>query len=230
MAIIKCVAIVPMKLNNSRLPGKNTRPFTDGEPLCHYILDTLLKVDLLDGIYVYCSDPSIKEHLPDGVRYLERPASLDTDSTKINDVLSSFANEIESDIYLLAHTTAPFISRESLEEGLDAVISGRYDSSFSVVRTQDFMWDEHGPINYALDAIPRTQDLEPVYVETCGFYCYTRDLILSENRRIGHNPKKVVVSKIESIDIDDMEDFVIADSVFNLVFKQRRLHGCCHRV
>lgn len=39
----KIVAIVPMKLNNQRLPQKNTKAFTNGKPLCYYILSTLLK-------------------------------------------------------------------------------------------------------------------------------------------------------------------------------------------
>ena len=39
---MKIIAIVPMKLNNRRLPQKNTKSFTNGKPLCHYILSTLL--------------------------------------------------------------------------------------------------------------------------------------------------------------------------------------------
>lgn len=41
---MKIVAIVPMKLNNTRLPQKNTKSFTNGKPLCYYILNTLLKI------------------------------------------------------------------------------------------------------------------------------------------------------------------------------------------
>ena len=37
---MKTVAVVPMKLNNRRLPQKNTKPFTNGKPLCWYILST----------------------------------------------------------------------------------------------------------------------------------------------------------------------------------------------
>ena len=38
------VAVVPIKRNNRRLPHKNTRPFTGGQPLCWYILTTLLSM------------------------------------------------------------------------------------------------------------------------------------------------------------------------------------------
>ena len=61
---MKVVAVVPMKLNNSRLPGKNTKAFTNGSPLCTYILKTLLNVKLIDEIYVYCSNPAILKYLP----------------------------------------------------------------------------------------------------------------------------------------------------------------------
>jgi spore coat polysaccharide biosynthesis protein SpsF (cytidylyltransferase family) len=38
---MKIVGVVRVKLNNERLPGKNTKPFDNGEPLIRYILTTL---------------------------------------------------------------------------------------------------------------------------------------------------------------------------------------------
>ena len=216
---MKCVAVVPMKLNNRRLPGKNTKPFTNGEPLCNYILKTLKKIELINEIYVYCSDSSIKTYIPDGIKYIERSTSLDQDTTKINEVLSNFANDVDADVYVMTHTTAPFISEESITKGIEAVISGEYDSSFAVVKCQDFMWNENGPMNYSLESIPRTQDLEPIYMETSGFYCYTRDTIKKLNRRIGNNPKMIEVTDCESIDIDEPYDFLLADAVYNFIKK-----------
>ena len=49
---MKIVAVVPMKLNNRRLPQKNTKEFTGGKPLCNYILTTLLKVEDISEVYV----------------------------------------------------------------------------------------------------------------------------------------------------------------------------------
>lgn len=209
-----------MKLTNRRLPGKNTRPFTNGRPLCQYILDTLRTVREIDEIYVYCSDPRIQDYLPDGVRFLKRSEELDSDSTKINEVLSSFAKSVPADVYLLTHATSPFISGKSISEGISHVISGKYDSSFSATKTQEFMWKNGSPMNYSLEDIPRTQDLELVHVETSGFYCYTYDLITVRNRRIGDRPKIIEVSKIESVDIDELEDFEIADALFNHLLRE----------
>lgn len=110
----KVTAVVPMKLNNRRLPQKNTKSFTNGKPLCYYILSTLLKIEGIDDVYVYCSNPDIREFIPEGVKYLKRSETLDTDSTKMNDVLKSFAMEVDSDIYVMTHTTAPFVKKESI--------------------------------------------------------------------------------------------------------------------
>ena len=80
---MKTVAIVPMKLNNRRLPQKNTKCFTDGKPLCFYILSTLLEVEGIDDVYVYCSNPDIKEFIPERVKYIQRSSELDQDTTKM---------------------------------------------------------------------------------------------------------------------------------------------------
>lgn len=212
---MKVVAIVPMKLNNSRLPQKNTKCFTNGKPLCHYILTTLLEVRGVDEVYVYCSNPQIKDYLPIGVKYLKRSKNLDQDTTKMNEVLKCFADEVSADIYIMTHTTAPFISRDSIEKGLKEVQNGKYDSSFAAKKVQDFLWKDGKPFNYELTNIPRTQDLPILYEETSGFYIYTWEIITKLGRRIGEKPYIVEVGEIESIDIDEAEDFLIADAIYN---------------
>lgn len=219
---MKIVAVVPIKLNSTRLPNKNIKSFTNGKPLITYILDTLLKVMRLDEIYVYCSDERIKAYLPEGVRYLKRSESLDQDSTKINEVLNAFANDVSADIYLMTHATAPFISADKISEGLEKVLSGEFDSSFAVEKIQDFIWNEEKTPNYDLTDIPRTQDLPYSFMETSSFYIYKKEHIIDENRRIGTSPYFVEVSKIEAIDIDEAEDFELADAVYNFILKGKR--------
>lgn len=210
---MKIVAFVPIKMNNERLPGKNIKRLSNGQPLIRCILDTLQKVSSLDSIYVYCSDPKIQEYLPGGVKYLQRASYLDLSETSFNKVLTSFAEDVDADVYLLTHATAPFITANSFEKGIDAVVSGKYDSALSVEKLQEFLWKDGVPLNYDPKRIARTQDLEPFYKETCGMYIYTRDLIRRENRRIGHRPYLVEVSRIEACDINDTEDFALADAI-----------------
>lgn len=219
---MKIIAIVPMKLNNRRLPQKNTKCFTNGRPLCYYILSTLMKVDMIDDVYVYCSNPLIQEYIPNGVKYLRRSTSLDQDNTSMTEVLTCFTNEVSADVYVMTHTTAPFISKNSIEKGLEAVLNGEYDSSFAAKKLQDFLWKDGKPFNYELSNIPRTQDLPVLYEETSGFYIYKREVMTNLSSRIGRKPFIVDVGEIESIDIDEAEDFIIADAIYNHLFKQNR--------
>ena len=214
---MKVIAFVPIKMNNERLPGKNIKKFSNGKPLISYILETLLNVELIDEIYVYCSSEEIISYLPEGVKFLKRDAYLDLASTKFNEVLTSFAKDVQADIYVLTHATAPFISKETFVEGIIAVKSNEHDSALSVVKSQEFMWCDGKPFNYNPDNIPRTQDLKPYYIETCGMYVYSADLINKQNRRVGDNPYLVEVSKFEACDINDAEDFVLAESLAQML-------------
>ena len=124
--MLKIVAFVPIKMNNERLPGKNTKSFCNGQPLIHYILSTLLKVEDLDEIYVYCSSTDICNYIPDGVKFLKRESYLDLSTTSFNEVLTTFAEKIEADYYILTHATAPFISAETFNKAIKVIKSGYY--------------------------------------------------------------------------------------------------------
>lgn len=216
---MKIIAVIPIKLNNQRLPGKNIKLLSSGQPLCSMILNTFLQVPQIDEVYVYCSDEAIIDYIPKGVTFLKRSTELDTNTCSMTEVLKRFAHDVEADIYIMSHVTAPFVTVESIQKGLNAIIDEKYDSAFSVKKVQDFMWREGQPMNYKLDNIPRTQDLEPFYMETSGFYAYEKSVIIEKGRRIGDKPFLVEVGEIESIDIDEEEDFIIADAIVNF---QRR--------
>ncbi|MDR0604519.1 MAG: acylneuraminate cytidylyltransferase family protein [Bacteroidales bacterium] len=216
---MKIVAFVPLKLNNERLSDKNIKSFDNGKPLMTYILETLRKIRIINEVFVFCSQDSIRKYLPPGVTYLTRSETLDSSTTKINEVIESFVNKVDADIYILAHATAPFLSKKSIIQGIDAVLSKQYDSAFSVQKLQEFLWDTKGPINYDLTNIPRTQDLPLIYSETTGLYIFTEKLLKEHKRRIGFNPYMIEVSKIEAIDINTYEDFFVANAVYNEINK-----------
>ena len=214
---MKTVAVVPMKLNNERLPNKNIKQFDNGKPLCHYILNTLLKVKGIDEVYVYCSNPYIQRYIPSEIKYLKRNECLDTSTTKMNEVLKAFSCDVDADLYLMSHVTSPFISFESIQQALDKVKTGEYDSALSVQKVQEFLWKDRKPINYDLANIPRTQDLPKIYSETSGFYIFKKEIIQKYNRRVGFTPYLQLVSKIESVDIDELDDFIIANAIYNYI-------------
>ena len=210
---MKVTAFVPLKLNNERLPGKNTKRFSNGRALCTFILEALSKVKGLDQIYVFCSDPSVRSLTDPFARFLARSNELDTDKASINDVMAAFASKVDSDIYVLAHATAPFISSLSIEKAIEAVKHGENDCAFTVAKVHEFLWKDQEPLNYNPKNVPRTQDLDLIYQETTGVYVYTKSVLDTTGGRIGSSPAFIEVNEIEALDINEEIDFLVADTV-----------------
>lgn len=204
------VAIMPIKLINERCPGKNTR-LLGGKPLLQHELDSLKLTGLCDSINVYCSDETVVSYLPKNINFIKRPAFLDLPTSNFTQIFDSFIKIVEAEIYVYAHATAPFITVETMQQCIEAVKSGVYDSAFCAVKLQDYLWQNGEPLNFEASNLPRTQDLKPIYKETSGVYVFTKEVYQKYRRRIGKNPFIKEVSFKESIDIDNPEDFDLAE-------------------
>lgn len=212
---MKVVAFIPIKLNSERLKNKNILEL-ESHPLCWYIAKTLLEVADIDDVYVYCSTSKIMNYMPKGVKFLKRDPYLDDNQIKGDEIYKSFISEVDAETYVLAHATSPFISTETISNALQQVLNGNHDSAFTAKKVQNFVWYKNEPLNYTLDNIPRTQDLESIWIETSAFFIFKKELFLSTNRRIGFTPYCQEVAGIEAIDIDTKEDFFLACAYANI--------------
>lgn len=212
---MKIVAIMPIKLKNERCPGKNTR-LLGGKPLMQHELDSLKKTGLCDSINVYCSDDAVVPFIPEGVNFIKRPKELDLPTSNFTQIFTRFMNEQDADIYVYAHATAPFITVETMIQCINAVKSGEYDSAFCAVKLQDYLWQDGQPLNFDATNLPRTQDLKPIFQETSGVYVFTKEVFLKYKRRIGIKPFIKEVTFKEAVDIDNPEDFDLAEVMANI--------------
>lgn len=110
---MKVVAFVPIKLNSQRLPHKNILPIA-GHPLCWHLCNTLLKVNNIDEVYVYCSDERVSDYIPEGVILKKRDKKLDGDLVKGFDIYRSFISEVDADVYVLAFSNSSISSEVNL--------------------------------------------------------------------------------------------------------------------
>ena len=209
---MKIVSFIPIKLNNQRLPGKNTM-MLNGRPMCDYIFKTICEVKGIDERYVYCSDEAIMPYLPEGLNFLKRDPYLDGFQVKGLEIVDRFVKDIDADIYVLTHVTQPFTKASSIEYALQKVVSGEYDSAFSAVVLQDYMWKDGKPFNYDMKNIVRTQDLDPIYMETGAFFIFRKEVYTELGQRIGNNPYIHEIDQFEAVDVDTAEDFEFAKAV-----------------
>lgn len=216
------VAMIPIKLNNERISGKNVKKFSDGTPMMEMIQKTCLGAESVDAVYVYCSKPEVQRYIVDGVKYLQRPEYLDTSVVNCNDIIREFMKVVKADIYVVSHATSPFTKSASVEACIQKVASGEYDSAFLAKRLQEFLWQDGTAMNFDIQHFPRTQDLKPIYSESSGAFVFTKESFLKYDRRVGIKPYIHEVDAIEAVDIDYPIDFEIANAIYKEV-----LHNEC---
>lgn len=215
----KVALFIPIKLNNQRLPGKNVMEL-NGKPLCEYIFDTVNEIDSIQEKYIYCSDEGIKKYIPKGLTFLKRDPYLDGFHVKGLEIIDYFIKDVEADVYVLTHVTQPFTRAESIEKALDKVLYEGYDSAFSCMCMQDYCWYMGKPINYDMQDIVTTQNLEPVYIETGAFFIFRKEVFKKYHQRIGKKPYISVIDQFEAVDIDTIEDFEFAKAVAQYLGKE----------
>jgi len=210
-------AIVPMRHTSHRAVGKNYRPFL-GKPLFWWVMQTLFDSQRVDQIVVDTDSPTIREGLQgdDRVTLLERPDHLRASTVPMNDVLLNTVAQLDADLFVQTHSTNPFLRPETLDAAVDRFLLSQntHDSAFSVARLQTRLWDKEGrPLNHNPHVLKRTQDLDPVFEESSTFYILSESTLKERHNRIGRRPLMIEVSPIEAYDIDDEDDFLIAEAI-----------------
>jgi CMP-N-acetylneuraminic acid synthetase len=214
------VAIVPMRHDSKRVPGKNWRKLGD-RPLYHHIIRSLLACELVNEVVIDTDSPIILQdaatHFPKKVQLLLRPEHLRADTLPMNDVLLNTIRQAPADFYLQTHSTNPFLCASTINRALVQLTSHypAYDSLFGVSRIQARLWDQLArPINHNASILLRTQDLPPVYLENSTMYIFTRELLEKTHNRIGQRPIMFEVGGMEATDIDTEEDFRLAEALY----------------
>ena len=206
----KIVALLPMKAHSARVSGKNFRTFA-GKPLFRWILDTLLEVEEIEKIVINTDARAIlRSHgLDDSHRIIirDRPEEICGDEVSMNSIIANDIGAVESEAYLMTHTTNPLLSAATIRKAVQAYTDGAandQDSLFTVNRIQTRFYKGDGtPVNHDPDNLIPTQELETWYEENSNLYLFSKESFESTNARIGKNPVLFETPPLESADIDD---------------------------
>ena len=214
----RVVALFPMKAHSERVAGKNFRVLA-GKPLFRWVLDTLMSIDAVDLIVINTDARHIlEEHgLVEGerVRIRDRKEELCGDNTSMNLIIQDDLEAESSDIYLMTHTTNPLLGAETISNALDTFANtSDIDSIFTVNRYQTrFYRSDLSPVNHDPGNLVRTQDLEPWYEENSSLYIFTGDSFMKTSARIGEKPMMYQMRRLESVDIDEEDDWIMAEAL-----------------
>ena len=133
----------------------------------------------------------------------------------MNEVIAYDLSRIEAQHFLQTHSTNPLLKSTTIDNAISTYFESleQYDSIFSVTRLQTRLYTSDGrPLNHNPAQLLRTQDLEPIYEENSNLYIFSKTSFMANNRnRLGLNPKMYEIEKLEAIDIDEEEDFILAE-------------------
>lgn len=215
----RVVALLPMKAHSERVSGKNFRELA-GKPLFRWVLDTLLSVEEIDMVVINTDARKILEakglQTDSRVLVRDRKEELLGDFTSMNLILKDDINAEPADLYLMTHTTNPLLSAETIRHALDRLATDESgsDSLFTVNRFQTrFYREDLSPVNHDPDNLIRTQDLEPWFEENSCLYIFSRESFRKTGARIGEKPMMFEMPMSESIDIDEQEDWDMAEAL-----------------
>jgi CMP-N-acetylneuraminic acid synthetase len=215
----KVVALLPMKANSERVKGKNFKLLA-GKPLFQWVLDALLSNENIDQVVINTDAKYIllENGLKESSRVLirERKAELCGDMVSMNLILADDIENVPADTYLMTHTTNPLITGNTISNALNNYHDNlaSYDSLFSVNKIQTrFYREDMSAVNHDPDNLIRTQDLEPWFEENSCLFIFSAKSFASTNARIGTKPMMYITPALESVDIDEPEDWVMASAL-----------------
>lgn len=223
---VKVIALLPMKGNSERVPDKNLKDFC-GSPLYHRVLSVLLESEHIDQVIVNTDSDRIKNDLiktfGDAVTIHDRPEGICGDFVSMNEIIKDDLSNSDGTIYFQTHSTNPLIKLDSVNNSIEKMLSfmegNTYDSIFSVTKLQTRLYSPDGSaLNHNPEELLRTQDLPPLYEENSNFYIFTKESFLaSDKKRIGTKPYMFEIDKVEAVDIDVLQDFIIAEAIYKVV-------------
>jgi CMP-N-acetylneuraminic acid synthetase len=132
---------------------------------------------------------------------------------------------IKSSHILWGHTTTPFVQAADYDKGIELYFSKLdqgFDSLISVMPLQNFLLDKEAKVfNYdaGKERWPRTQDLPVLFEVNHAMFIAPRETYVKAKNRIGAKPFLYEMDKIKSFDIDWDDDFLMAEAIYDKLFK-----------
>jgi len=228
------LAITPARGGSKGVPRKNIKPMV-GKPLLQHTVEAARACPLITRHVVNTEDEEIRavaESL--GLEVQGRPEEFWHDNTfqEVDRLLQWAVADFESregrvDIVVLLYPTAPLRPTQAITDCIDLVLNQSYDSALTLREDRSYLWrrtDDSAsvePVNYdPKKRGPNQLEGWNQWVENKAVYAVKRDLLMESGCRLGGRVGFVEMSKLESIDIDTPDDFVLAEQI--LLARQSR--------
>jgi N-acylneuraminate cytidylyltransferase len=216
----KVSAVIPVKGNSSRVPGKNILPFADSNLLVNKIRQLQSAEGVCEILVSSDSDIMLEMAVNEGARAEKRPADLADESRPFGDLVEHVCGLMKYGHLMWAPVTSPCLDGKFYANTVMAYFEGLnndYDSLTTVLPFNHFIMDEKGPYNFNPDkAVTNSQDLPKWHLWTCGCSIISKKLALQKRYIFGAKPYRVIITPYQAIDIDTQYDYELAKAMWKI--------------
>ena len=207
---MKVVAIIPIKKKSTRVKRKNFVRIYNNKKLYKYFLEKVKKCNF-DEVYVDSDSIEIMNYCKKSeINFIKRKKSLAQNNANGNDLLNYHSSIIKSEIYFQLFITAPMLTIKTINNCINFLKTKKnFDSILTCNKIYSWFWFKNKPVNYKPKTLPRSQDAQPIIMESTGLYGIRNKALKKYKCRIGKKPYFFEVSKKEALDLDTKEDFKI---------------------
>jgi CMP-N-acetylneuraminic acid synthetase len=209
------IAMVPVRKGSKRVPSKNSKPFAD-TTLLDIRLTMLKQVNGLSDIIVSTDcDRCIEIAESHGVQIHHRDPYYAGEIS--NDLFyKNLAEACPAEFMINSEVVQPLLKLSTLQAAVDKIKTDypNIDSVVSVSPEKKFLWQDGKSLNYDSNKTPRSQELPNIVSLNWAVGIIKTELFAATGNIVGNKPYFTVLSKIESIDIDDEEDFMVAELLY----------------
>jgi CMP-N-acetylneuraminic acid synthetase/spore coat polysaccharide biosynthesis predicted glycosyltransferase SpsG len=213
------LAIIPARGGSKGIPRKNIS-LLNGKPLIAHSIKAVLNSGYFDDVFVSTDDDEIAEIATlYGAKVVERPGDLAGDKIPLDPVIFHAVNHLEKekkiryDYICTIQPTCPLLSTDSLNKAIETMYAGDYDTLISVVDETHLYWRKKDSENVPLYVSRKNrQYLDSIYKETGSIVISKREVVNADSR-FGKDIFLFELPKNESVDIDNYEDWWIAENL-----------------
>lgn len=220
-------ALVPMKEHSERISQKNTK-ILGKKPLFFFILENLISAKYVKDIVVDTDSLKITNLIRENfsqVTLLKRPEHLLGTKVSMTPIIEYDLKYVKTKHFFQTHSTNPFLSSKTIDIAIKIYFESLekgFDSAMGVNEYQTRFYDENkNPLNHNLDVMVPSQDMPKLYEDNSNFYINSVENFYKNNNRVGKKPVFIMVSKLERLDIDEKEDFIIAQAIYEYLYKEK---------
>lgn len=217
---MRVLGIIPARKNSSGLKNKNYK-LMNGKPLIHYTIEEAAKSNLAKYCVVTDDDKIIKFCKKKKINHLKRPFQISKKNSTMNELVSFTLAEINDnfDAFMILQPTSPLRKMKHINESINILQNNEIaDTVVSVVELPhnyhpSKLMTYKKKFLFGSKKILQRNEIKSRYFARNGSAIYLRKLKNYKNDILGKKILPYFMKKTESIDIDDIEDFLIAESL-----------------